>query len=447
MTHHIVTERTTVVCGIVGKGNRMMFISLSKFLEEAARNRSLVGKSLVLLLLSGHIILAAFSFSASPNRWLVAVDTSSVMTMTIQSSGQRLPDYNQHSIHSFTDNNEYHDLRAPIFAKPIPLDELINTGTDPECRSTETFNFTLYPSFHPPRRSVENINPLQKIPKIIHITAKSRCLTAKVRSNLLFWEALPGYSIYFHDDAAVDRLLSKYWPHFPHLSWAQQCSISGAAKADIWRYLVLWEYGGLYTGKFYEETVARATRFTMVGTYQWLHVEFLTFCLDIDNAPGRLFDKGRVISEEDQAWFVVERVGVLSQYFMAGIPRHPFFFVALTTCLSRLISMVEEIGTQYVPYITGPGVTKVAMMIYMKDAVNFQTVTEGTYTGLEGSTLTVKGRKTRSQQYIKRESIPKKNLEFKAMDMKHFTWSKNTTFQDSCYEHLYKRAIQIKQEK
>jgi hypothetical protein len=166
---------------------------------------------------------------------------------------------------------------------------------------------------------------------------------------------------------------------------------------------------------------------------------------DIDNAPGRKFDKGRVILEDAQAWFVVERVGVLSQYFMAAIPHHPFFFVALTTCLSRLIHLVEEIGTQYVPYITGPGVTKAAMMIFMNDFQNYQTVKEGTYTGMDGSTLTVMGKKSRSQHYIKRESIPKKNIEFRAMDMTHFSLSKNTDLRDSCYEYLYKLAIQDKQ--
>ena len=159
-----------------------------------------------------------------------------------------------------------------------------------------------------------------------------------------------------------------------------------------------------------------------------------------------MFDKGRVISEDDQAWFVVERVGVLSQYFMAGIPHHPFFFVALTTCLSRLIHLVDDIGHQYVPYITGPGVTKAAMMIYMKNFTNFQTVQEGRYIGLDKSTLTVMGKKSRSQQYIKRESIPQKIHEYKAMHMKHFVHSKNNDLRDSCYEHLYKWAIKEKQE-
>jgi len=132
---------------------------------------------------------------------------------------------------------------------------------------------------------------------------------------------------------------------------------------------------------------------------------------------------------------------------MGGIPHHPFFFIAMMTCLSRLITFVEEIGTQYVPYITGPGVTKAAMMIYMKNTVDYQTVKEGNYTGIDGTTLTVRGKKNRSQFYIKRESIPKKIIEFNVMKMKHFTQSKNNSLRDSCYEYLYKMAIQKKKDK
>lgn len=137
-------------------------------------------------------------------------------------------------------------------------------------------------------------------------------------------------------------------------------------------------------------------------------------------------------------------MGVPSQYFMAGIPKHPFFHTALLTCLSRLIDLVEEIGTQYVPYITGPGVTKAAMMIYMNDFEKFQTVVEGKYTGLDGTTVTIKGRKQKERQYIKRESIEKKQQDYRAMDMKHFSNVKNKNFRDSCYEHLYKIALKMK---
>jgi hypothetical protein len=163
---------------------------------------------------------------------------------------------------------------------------------------------------------------------------------------------------------------------------------------------------------------------------------------DIDNAPGEYFNNGTVIQDTDEAWFVVERIGVLSQYFMASSPKHPIMFVALTQCLSRLVSLVEHIGTQYVPYVSGPGVTKAAMMIFMKNETAFQTVQAGIYTGFDGRTVTVAGNRKQSNKWVQRESIKKKQQDYVAMNMTHFGNSKNTKFKDSCYEYLYKLASQ-----
>jgi len=233
--------------------------------EWSRRRRRVVGKTLFLVILCHQIILSVMRLL---DFTLPLMGTNDLTTTTIPttstSSGQNI-DTDVSSIGSridsssingrqfittfSTENNEFHDLRAPIVTKTIPLEELVNSGPDPECQPVNSYNMILYPSTQRPR-----INPQrqqqneQKIPKIIHMTAASRCMTESIRNNIKRWETLPGYTIYFHDDIAVDRLLTKYWPNFPHLSMARQCSISGAAKADIWRYLVLWEYGGFYTG-------------------------------------------------------------------------------------------------------------------------------------------------------------------------------------------------------
>lgn len=128
---------------------------------------------------------------------------------------------------------------------------------------------------------------------------------------------------------------------------------------------------------------------------------------------------------------------------MAAKPNHPFMFIALTQCLYRLVGLVDEIGTQYVPYITGPGVTKAAMMIYMKDTVNFQTVQAGTYEGMDGSLITVVGSKKKSNQWVNRESITAKVNHYAAMNMTHFQAAKNKELRDSCYDYMYKQAVDI----
>jgi mannosyltransferase OCH1-like enzyme len=240
-----------------------------KFEKMEAKSIVVIGKFILLLGLSGHLLFSVATWSATTDKWLDLISASedfgvtsggsnpttihlasnlsfSTANFTVANPSLHLPIYaNQPT--GFSTDNEFHDLRAPLFSDRIPLVDLVQTGPEPECHSTSKFKMSIFNSIivddeaitHPPQR---------KIPKIIHMTSKSRCITSRIKANILKWK-LPEYSIYFHDDAAVDRLLSKYFPGFPHLQNVNQCSISGAGKADIWRYLVLWEYGGVYTGK------------------------------------------------------------------------------------------------------------------------------------------------------------------------------------------------------
>jgi hypothetical protein len=78
---------------------------------------------------------------------------------------------------------------------------------------------------------------------------------------------------------------------------------------------------------------------------------------DMDAAPGPKFENGTVISDDDEAWFVVERIEIPSQYFMASAPQHPLMYLLVTVTLRRLLE-VRTVGEQYVPYVTGPGALK-----------------------------------------------------------------------------------------
>jgi mannosyltransferase OCH1-like enzyme len=87
----------------------------------------------------------------------------------------------------------------------------------------------------------------RKIPKVVHVTSKSRCMHEAFVQNLDKWR-FEGYSFFMHDDEAMDLLLFREWPEFPHLHKLLQClEFGGAVKADIWRLLVLYAYGGIYT--------------------------------------------------------------------------------------------------------------------------------------------------------------------------------------------------------
>jgi Glycosyltransferase sugar-binding region containing DXD motif len=85
-----------------------------------------------------------------------------------------------------------------------------------------------------------------KIPFQIHQTVKTRCVTPEVHALSKSWQDL-GIPYYLHDDHSMDALiLSEASDAFPQLKiiW-KQCLRVPAAKADLWRMLLLWTYGGI----------------------------------------------------------------------------------------------------------------------------------------------------------------------------------------------------------
>lgn len=313
-------------------------------------------------------------------------------------------------LHKILEGQDPIDLRPPSKVNRIPLVELIESNNDPKCvpgkSQKRLINSTVLPDS-------QVYSAQRQIPKIVHVTAKSRCMTPYFIKNIDLWR-FPGYALYVHDDVAVDRLLNKYWPEFPQLQLFLKCTKSGAAKADLWRLLVLWEYGGIYT--------------------------------DIDNAPGPKFANASVIKDDDEAYFVVEKIGVMSQYFMAATPKHPFLHIAITHTFERLLE-VSDIGDQYVPFVTGPGAIKTAMMKFLKDDTK-EKVGAGTYTGVDGWTIRVDGNRVNTNKWVQRESVSgiHKKGGYAAMGMKHFGSDKGSSHL-SCVEHLsneYQKLIKGK---
>jgi hypothetical protein len=88
--------------------------------------------------------------------------------------------------------------------------------------------------------------PGYKIPFAIHQTCKTRCVSEEVYQYMQQWSNL-GIPYYLHDDEAMNALvLSEASKDFPHLQavWTQ-CLLVPAARADLWRMLLLWTYGGI----------------------------------------------------------------------------------------------------------------------------------------------------------------------------------------------------------
>jgi hypothetical protein len=176
----------------------------------------------------------------------------------------------------------------------------------------------------------------RKIPRIIHVSFNDRCVPNALAESITRWqETLPDHSIFFHDDKAVQRLIgfdnrnSQLWhlsEHFPELRSHLRCvKFKGAMLIDIWRMLVLWTYGGIYT--------------------------------DIDNWPGPQFNERTTIRDEDSFFSLSDGKERPTQWLFGMSPNHPIAIFTLQE-ISRRLLKVKNIARPRVVHITGPQAMK-----------------------------------------------------------------------------------------
>jgi mannosyltransferase OCH1-like enzyme len=124
----------------------------------------------------------------------------------------------------------------------------------------------------------------------------------------LAWKAL-GIPYYFHDDKAIERLVRLGYNEFPHLllMW-DHCITKPVVKTDLWRLLLLYEYGGIYA--------------------------------DLDAKPVS-FQPNTTLRMDDEMYTVPDQIGLPSFHFMASMPRHPVPFLTLHRSLYELLFMKD----------------------------------------------------------------------------------------------------------
>ena len=87
-------------------------------------------------------------------------------------------------------------------------------------------------------------NYRQRVPKTIWQTMKTNTVPPKMGEWAETWIKLnPEYHYHFVDDDGVIQFIRT---HFPDYLQAFGRLTQGASRADLWRYLVLYKYGGVY---------------------------------------------------------------------------------------------------------------------------------------------------------------------------------------------------------
>jgi hypothetical protein len=172
------------------------------------------------------------------------------------------------------------------------------------------------------------------IPQILHVSMKSRCLPRDLARIMDRWKTrFPNYSIFFHDDDAVQRLITgEEWPEFPGFHRAMKCVLlKGAMVIDIWRVLLLWKYGGVYT--------------------------------DIDNWPEDAFTED-LIPGNLTAFFFSDPNNRPSQWFMALEPRHPIMYDSMLHVIQHIFEM-RNLRQPQVVQVTGPFAIRMGYAVFL----------------------------------------------------------------------------------
>ena len=167
-----------------------------------------------------------------------------------------------------------------------------------------------------------------------------------------------------------------------------QIILPKAAKADLWRYLMIWKYGGIYS--------------------------------DIDCSPSK-FNVSSIQSTDD-AFIPLEALGVPSQYFFAASPRHPVMYLSAKHALQTL-SFRSDIAAGEVAKTSGPGAFKTGFILFQQLAgiESNGYVTEGVYRGAHDRSVRIVGSKEFPHEYILREGVKNnKKKDYAQMGMTHF---------------------------
>jgi mannosyltransferase OCH1-like enzyme len=154
----------------------------------------------------------------------------------------------------------------------------------------------------------------RKIPLILYQTSRSRCIPIELYNETVSKWLNLGWGYRLYDDDAMERYLTdpKWELHFPGLGQAIRCINTvqkPVMKADLWRYLVLFENGGIFA--------------------------------DLDVIPGIHFKSDDTLHPEYDAAFVSAIVNtghLLSQWFIAISPQHPLMYHSVKIGLDYLLN-------------------------------------------------------------------------------------------------------------
>jgi hypothetical protein len=183
-----------------------------------------------------------------------------------------------------------------------------------------------------------------RIPKIIHQTYGTRDLPKALQRNVADLQAAnPGWDYRFYDDAAIEAFLVEHFGPGVHALYQRIDPRYGAARADLFRYLVIYKLGGVYL-----DIKSRFLR----PIDNVLHGDEGFILSQWSNGPGQKYE-GFGLKPE------VARIpgGEFQQWHVIAAPGHPFLHAVLLAIfdgIERYVPWRHGTGKVGVIRLTGP---------------------------------------------------------------------------------------------
>lgn len=180
-----------------------------------------------------------------------------------------------------------------------------------------------------------------RIPKIVWQTSFSNRVTLPIYINYLFNRIMaPSYEFRFFDDSDIEGFLKEHCSDTEQHAY-QQLQV-GAAKADLWRVLILEKFGGFY--------------------------------LDLD---AHFVWPPTYVNESTSEVFMQIKTGEITNYFLASAPANP----KLTKVKEKIIENIRNQSSDNVYNLTGPGVFNEVLDISALNIRNYSvTCNQGNFT-------------------------------------------------------------------
>jgi hypothetical protein len=188
----------------------------------------------------------------------------------------------------------------------------------------------------------------------------------------------------------------------------------GTIEADLWRYLVLYEYGGVYS--------------------------------DIDSAPNEFTT---TMMQNQNALFVrLDQYGMLSEFFFAAAPKHPLLFYTIHHALQRIQD------SEHRHHVSGPDhwapCSPGWLSIFPKgrgfDVPVEDPVKSGIFGGRDEWTVTVAGIASKHNEFVFRQAVTdlQKLNDYENMGMTYYLHDLVLSNR-SCANVIYARTRQYKE--